>query len=135
MTTVHTSYLQQLRTSSKHLRSGSQVETDAPIDNNGKGERFSPTDLVATALGTCMLTVMGIYARKYGLVLDGARTEVVKVMAANPRRIKEIQLEIHLPGSHWTGEQRKELEEVGRNCPVALSLHPDLEQTVVFHYF
>lgn len=135
MATITTTYLSQLRIESKHVKSGNQVLTDAPTDNHGKGETFSPTDLLATALGTCMLTLMGIHGRKEGLVLDGATAETIKVMGTNPRRVSELEIELRIPGKSWTQEQREFLEEKGLACPVAMSLHPDLTQKVRFSYF
>ena len=118
-----------LRTTCTHLQSGSDFETDAPVDNNGKGERFSPTDLLATSLAACMLTVMGIKARTLGFDLDGVRTEVLKIMKSDPRRVGGIQLSFHIP-EHLAGLDDKTktiLRNTGETCPVIKSLHPDLE--------
>lgn len=124
-------YLGDLRTECTHLRSGSTYITDAPVDNHGKGEAFSPTDTVATGLANCMITVMGIKARDLGVDLTGSTAEVTKHMAASPRRISKIELNMYLPAA--VGEKhRKILENTGRTCPVALSLHPELEQVVQF---
>lgn len=116
-----------------HGPSGSAIETDAPKDNNGKGERFSPTDLVGAALGSCMLTVMAIAAEKDGLELAGATAEVTKEMAANPRRISVLTVTLRLP-RHVPQERRAFLEQVGHGCPVARSLHPDLALRVSFNW-
>lgn len=132
MTAIVT-YQEGLRTVCKHIRSGSTFITDAPPDNHGKGEFFSPTDLTATSLATCMLTVMGIYAEKNGISLDGARAEVTKFMANDPRRIIKAKVELFMPEKIPQAE-RKKLEDIAINCPVAKSLHPSIEQEVIFHY-
>ena len=121
-----------LRTTCTHLRSGNAFETDAPVDNNGKGERFSPTDLMATSLGTCMITVMGIKARTMGFDLDGVKIEVEKVMKAEPRRVGGINLFFHFPDELKTIEAKTKeiLKTIGNNCPVAKSIHPDIEVKV-----
>lgn len=120
-----------LRTTCTHLKSGSDFETDAPPDNNGRGERFSPTDLMATSLATCMITVMGIKARTMNLDLDGVKIEVEKIMKANPRRIGGINLSFHIPESLDVDEKTKTiLKNTGNTCPVQLSLHPDIEVNV-----
>jgi len=118
-----------LRTTCTHLRSGSSFETDAPVDNNGKGERFSPTDLMATSLATCMITVMGIKARSMGMDLDDVKIEVLKIMKADPRRIGGIELTFHIPDAlKNVDEKTKEiLKHTGITCPVQLSIHPDIQ--------
>ncbi len=133
--TSEVTYTGDLRTEAVHLRSGNRLITDAPVDNRGKGEAFSPTDLVATALASCMLTIMGIRARDKGWAIEGARATVNKIMASNPRRIARVEIDIHLPsGKTWTDEQRHVLEEAARTCPVCRSLHPELEVAVRFHW-
>ncbi|GAA4329939.1 OsmC family protein [Flaviaesturariibacter amylovorans] len=121
-----------LRTTCTHLRSGSTFETDAPTDNNGKGERFSPTDLLATSLAACMITVMGIKARTMGLDLDGVTIDVEKIMKAEPRRVGGINLTFHFPEALRNIEQKQKdiLKNTGHTCPVAQSIHPDLEVNV-----
>jgi uncharacterized OsmC-like protein len=133
MTKIQGKYLGQLRTQSIHLPSGDELLTDAPTDNHGKGETFSPTDLVATALGSCMVTIMGIYAAGRDIDLSGTYWETEKVMASNPRRIAAIRIRLHLPQSIAASERPK-LEHAARNCPVALSLSTDLEQDIQFFY-
>jgi uncharacterized OsmC-like protein len=125
-------YNGELRTTCTHLRSGSFFETDAPVDNNGKGERFSPTDLMATSLATCMITVMGIKARSMGFDLDGAEVEVEKIMKADPRRVGGINLFFHLPENlHNLDEKTKSiLKHIGNTCPVQQSIHPDIAVNV-----
>ena len=121
-----------LRTTCLHLRSGSDFETDAPVDNNGKGERFSPTDLMATSLATCMVTVMGIKARTMGFDLDGVEVEVEKIMKQEPRRVGGINLFFSIPPSLLEiGQKEKDiLMRTGINCPVQFSLHPDIEVNI-----
>jgi len=128
--TVH--YIGDLRTNNTHLKSGNTIITDAPTDNHGKGEAFSPTDLVATALANCMLTVMGIKANAKGINMDDAKAEVTKVMASNPRRIAEVHVKITMPKNNYSEEDKKLLEHTARTCPVAKSLHGDLVQKVEF---
>ena len=118
-----------LRTTLTHLKSGSRFETDAPVDNHGKGERFSPTDLLATSLGTCMITVMGIKARSMGFDLEGIRIEVLKIMKADPRRVSGIELHFHIPEvlQKIDADKKEILKDTGENCPVMKSIHPDIE--------
>jgi len=132
-TTSTIEYLGNLRTQATHTQSGQQITTDAPTDNNGKGEFFSPTDLCATSLASCMLTIMGIKAESMGIELGYIRVDCQKIMAANPRRIAEIHLSLHLAGT-YTAQQQQVLEAAAINCPVAKSLHPDILQNVVFHW-
>ncbi|MCK7556914.1 OsmC family protein [Chitinophaga sedimenti] len=111
------------------------VETDAPVDNNGKGERFSPTDLVSSALGSCMLTIMGITARNHGWNIDGTKVSILKIMGTEPRRITGINVEMTMPEGHGLGEkERTILERAALTCPVAKSLHPDIVQDVKFNW-
>ena len=125
-------YLGELRTEAVHLQSGNIIITDAPTDNQGKGEAFSPTDLCATALASCMLTIMGISARNHNIQIEGTTAAVHKIMAANPRRIEAIEINIHFPIKPFTDLQKKLLETAGRTCPVALSLHENIEQRINF---
>jgi len=127
-------YKGELRTDCKHLQSGTIIETDAPTDNNGKGERFSPTDLIATALGSCILTTMAI-KMEAEIDLIGTRLEVTKLMVANPRRIGEIKVDIYFPENLQADDRQKTmLENLAHACPVSKSLHPDLKQTIQFFY-
>ncbi len=133
--TSKVTYSGALRTKAIHIASGSEIETDAPTDNHGKGERFSPTDLVATALATCMVTVMGITANTHGINIDGTACEVEKIMAQNPRRIGEIKVVIAFPAAHdYDAKQRKILEHAALTCPVLESLHPYCKKTVSFNW-
>lgn len=133
MSTSKVTYLGNLRTENEHLQSKSTYITDAPTDNNGKGEAFSPTDTVATGLANCMITVMGIKARDMNVNMDGTTAMVTKTMAANPRRISKIEIVLNFP----TGideKSRKILENTGRTCPVIQSLHPDIEKVIEFKW-
>ncbi len=134
MTTSTVLYLKNLRTEATHLRSGSKILTDAPVDNHGEGQNFSPTDLLATSLASCMLTIMGITANKHQIKLDQPEAEVLKIMNQAPRRVKEIQILIRFPQSRLDDKSKKILEEAALTCPVALSLNPEINQKVDFRY-
>ncbi len=124
-------YQGDLRTVATHLRSGSLIETDAPVDNKGKGERFSPTDLLATSLATCILTTMGIAGDTHGINIDGTECEVEKIMASDPRRVAEVKIAIQFPKNNsYSDKEKVILERIAHTCPVAISLHPDLKQTI-----
>lgn len=131
MATVETTYVGGFRTENIHLQSGTQIITDAPTDNQGKGEAFSPTDLLAASLGTCMLTTMAIRTAKNDIDMDGAKCSITKIMAANPRRVSEIVVKFTFPKA-YTDEQKRLLEDAALTCPVYYSLHPDLVKTVDF---
>lgn len=133
--TAEVTYLGELRTEAVHTQSGTRILTDAPKDNHGKGEAFSPTDLLATSLASCALTTIGILAKRDGLTIDitGAKTEVVKVMAADPRRVSEIHLKISFTRS-YSEKEKKMIEHTFHTCPVAKSLHPDIKQVVEFKH-
>ncbi|QMW00456.1 OsmC family protein [Spirosoma foliorum] len=137
MATIHIDYLGGLRTDCVHLQSGTHINTDAPTDNQGLGEAFSPTDLVANALGSCIITTMAIFARRDGIDLTGSELDVTKVMTTQPpRRIARIEVNLTLRASREgeaflpDDETRARLEKIAHTCPVAISLHPDLEQAV-----
>lgn len=125
-------YKGDLRTTCTHLKSGSHFETDAPVDNNGKGERFSPTDLLATSLAACMITVMGIKARTMGFDLNDVKIEVLKIMKADPRRVSGIDLTFHFPDTLKDIEETTKtiLKNTGYTCPVMKSIHLDMEVKV-----
>ena len=128
-------YTGELRTTATHIASGNEIVTDAPVDNHGKGEAFSPTDLASTSLATCMLTVMGILARNKGINIEGTKAKVLKVMASDPRRISKIEIEINFPESENYSEKEKDmLKHTALTCPVALSLHPDIIQEITFNF-
>ena len=133
MSTSKVTYLGSLRTECKHLQSGNTYITDAPTDNHGKGEAFSPTDTVATGLANCMLTMMGIKANELKVNLEGATATVTKTMASNPRRISKIEVVFHLPEIS-DQKIRKILEKTAETCPVHYSLHPDIEKKITFHW-
>jgi uncharacterized OsmC-like protein len=124
-----------LRTVARHLRSGTTIETDAPVDNNGKGERFSPSDLVATALGSCMLTIMGMRASEMNVDLKGTKIEVEKIMKQDPRRIGGLNLTFHFPQALELNErQQKIFQKAAETCPVAFSINADIELNVNFNW-
>ena len=126
-------YKGDLRTEAIHLQSGNTIITDAPVDNEGKGKAFSPTDLVATALASCMLTIMGIIAKRDGIMIEGTTADVEKIMVSNPRRIGEIRLKINFP--HLiSGKDQVKLERAAHTCPVSGSIHNDLNEIVEFIY-
>lgn len=128
-------YEGELRTVATHLQSGTVIETDAPVDNQGKGERFSPTDLVVTALGSCMITIMGIKARDMDVDLQGMKISVMKHMKADPRRISGIDLTFEFPETLQLEEKKRTiLERAAHTCPVMYSIHPDIEVKVVFNW-
>ena len=134
MNTSEVIYKGDLRTTAIHLKSGQQIITDAPTDNSGKGEAFSPTDLLATSLGCCMLTVMGIVAKRHSINMDNTKVEILKVMADSPRRVAEIHIDIHFPKNNYTDKEKELLEHTALACPVAKSLHPDIKQKTRFHF-
>ena len=131
--TSKVTYTGNLRTKSEHLRSGDSFITDAPIDNNGLGQAFSPTDTVATGLASCMITMMGIKANGLEVDLTNSTAEVIKHMEANPRRISKIEVKLSLP-SNVSEKNRKILEHTANTCPVLYSLHPDIEKEISFHW-
>lgn len=127
-------YEGQLRTQAVHLKSNTKIVTDAPTDNHGKGESFSPTDLVATALASCMLTVMGIVADRHNWELKGTKATIRKIMESNPRRIGAVEIDIQMAGMNFEEDAKKLLERTALHCPVAKSLNAELEQKVQFIY-
>jgi uncharacterized OsmC-like protein len=133
MVTSKITYLGELRTSSIHINSNSEIISDAPLDNNGKGEAFSPTDTVANALGSCMLTMMGIKARDLGVDFTGSTTEITKVMGVDPRRITEIHVVFNM---NIKPEEKVKtiLENTAKTCPVLYSLHPDIKKDITFNW-
>lgn len=134
MVAIQVEYQGDLHCKAVHGPSGSELTTDAPKDNQGRGESFSPTDLVATALGSCMVTVMGILARTLNIDISGTTATVEKEMtAAAPRRIQRLRVKIHVPQSH-SSEDREKLERAVRTCPVHRSLHPDVEIPIEFSW-
>jgi uncharacterized OsmC-like protein len=134
METVRIEYIGELRTRAKHMRSGDEFITDAPVDNQGKGEAFSPTDLLATSLGTCAITTIGIVARNHGFNIDGAEVKVTKIMYSDPRRVGEVIIEMNFPKNDYTEKQKEIIRRTAEHCPVNKSLHPDLIQTFHFNF-
>ena len=134
MTTIKSSYLGNLRTESTHVQSNTNLLTDAPLDNNGKGEAFSPTDLVASALGSCMITIMGIIAARDGFGLEGLTWEVTKIMQSSPRKIEEIKIDFFWDKPSNDPSVYQKLKNAARTCPVALSLDPSIKQTLNFNF-
>lgn len=136
MATIHIDYLGDLRTDCQHIQSGTHINTDAPTDNQGRGEAFSPTDLVANALGTCIITTMAIFARRDGVELKGSTLEVTKVMTSQPpRKIARIEIDLQLRTAEPISDAvRLKLEKIAHTCPVALSLHPDVVQQVTMQW-
>jgi len=126
-------YLGDLRTEAVHLQSGDRILTDAPKDNEGKGEAFSPTDLVATSLASCMISVMGIKARHHGIDINGTKADVVKEMGVNPRHINAIRINIYFPQT-YSKKERELLERTAPTCPVGNSLSENLKEDITFHY-
>lgn len=127
-------YEGNLRTRITHLYSGTEVLTDAPLDNQGLAQAFSPTDLAASSLGSCMITIIGIKARDMGIDISGTTAIVTKVMASEPRRISEIQVTLSFPKQDYTDKTKTIIENAARNCPVAKSLHPDIKQNINFEW-
>jgi putative redox protein len=134
MITIKTTYLGELRTENIHVQSGNKVITDAPLDNRGRGEFFSPTDLLATALGSCIMTIMGIKARDNNIDIEGTEVEVTKIMASDPRRVAEVVVEFYFPDKVYSDDEKQLVESVAGISPVPLSLHPDLKQTIRFNW-
>lgn len=131
METAKTKYIGDLRTEIVHLRSGSVITTDAPVDNKGKGENFSPTDMVASALGSCIFTIMGIAAREHGFTIDGSSCKITKIMTDSPRKIGEVKIEFNFSGNSYSEKQKKILQHCVKTCPVALSLNESVYQNVI----
>jgi len=133
MTKFSTTYIGNLQTEAIHLKSGSKIITEAPEDNNGKGSMFSPTDMFAASLASCMMTIMAIAGQAHGFSIDGMRIETEKVMGANPRRVAELKLDIYLPKKDYTEREMRFIESSVKTCPVANSIHPDIVKTITYH--
>ncbi|MCX6255982.1 MAG: OsmC family protein [Bacteroidia bacterium] len=130
METARTKYIGDLRTEIIHVRSDCVITTDAPVDNKGKGENFSPTDMVAAALGSCIFTIMGIAAREHAFSIDGTSCKITKIMTDNPRKIGEIKIDFDFTTGSYTDKQKKILEYCVKTCPVALTLNESVFQNV-----
>ncbi len=128
--TSKVTYKGALRTEAVHLKSGNTIITDAPVDNHGNGEAFSPTDLTVTSLGSCILTIMGIAASRKDIDINGATADIKKIMASDPRRIARIEINITMPANNYSDKDKKLLEKAAHHCPVGLSLHDNTEEVV-----
>ena len=133
MPDISIKYEGNLRTTATHLKSGSRISTDAPIDNRGKGEKFSPTDLFATALGSCMLTIMGITAQAYGFSINGSNIEIDKKMGKNPRKVSHIKIIINING-RFSDKEKQLLMNAAKHCPVSKSIHSDIKEEIIFNF-
>jgi uncharacterized OsmC-like protein len=125
-------YQGSLRTQANHVKSGEVFITDAPVDNNGKGEAFSPTDILATSLAACAITIMGIAANTHGIDIDGTRADILKHMASDPRRVSGVDITFYMPERPYDKKEKAILEKAALTCPVAKSLHPDILQNLTF---
>ncbi|MCT4562539.1 MAG: OsmC family protein [Crocinitomicaceae bacterium] len=134
METVRISYKGGLRTECTHVKSGQTLVTDAPVDNNGRGEAFSPTDLLATAYGSCMLTIAGIYCDKHGVEMKGAEVGVEKIMLADPRRVGKLVMVLDFSVNEWTEDVQKRVKAAALACPVAKSVSADMELDITFKF-
>jgi putative redox protein len=126
-------YRSSLRTELTHLSSGTTIYTDAPVDNQGKGQSFSPTDLLTASLASCMMTIIGIAAKTHGFNIDQTHYEITKIMSSQPRKVAKIKIELFFPNTYSEHDQAV-IEQITKTCPVALSLHPELTQEVIIHY-
>ena len=134
MATISVKYLGDLRVECTHMQSGTKIITDAPVDNHGKGQAFSPTDLCATALGACAMTIIGLYAQNHGVDVTGAEMEITKSMSADPRRIGKVEVIFTMPDRPYSEKEKIVMERAAHTCPVHLSLHPDVEQVFTFNW-
>ena len=134
MKKLSSSYLGELRISSLHQKSGSTIETDAPVDNNGKGTRFSPTDLLATSYLNCMITIIGIYCDQNGIKFANCEGEVDKIMIDNPRRVGGLDIVLDLTSNNWNDKEKRRIENAAKNCPVAKSVSPEIKINIEFKY-
>jgi putative redox protein len=134
MPTIHTRYIGALRTEATHVASGVSLITDAPLDNQGKGESFSPTDTLCAALTSCMFTIMGIAARTHHIMIDGIQADTTKYMASDPRRVTRIEIRIYGFPETYSDKEKAILQKAAYTCPVALSIHPEIEQDIRFEF-
>jgi len=133
MSDISISYKGELRTLITHNTTGELIQTDAPIDNNGKGRKFSPTDLFVSSLGSCMLTIMGITANSHGFSIDGSSIDIKKIMGKSPRRIKEINININITG-RLSDKERELVIRAAKHCPVSKSINPDIDEKISFNF-
>lgn len=134
MPNVKATYLGDLRVESTHLASGTTIISDAPVDNQGKGESFSPTDLCVTALASCAMIIIGIYGKTHNVDVTGTEVDITKTMSADPRRIGKIEVVFNMPDREYSPKQKTMIERAAHTCPVHLSLHPDVEQIFTFNW-
>lgn len=134
METSRVTYTGDLRTEALHVKSGQVFITDAPTDNQGRGEAFSPTDLLATSLGACAITVVGIASRTHGFNVDGTVIKITKIMASDPRRVSEVVVEMDFPPVKYSDKEKQIIRHTINTCPVGQSLHPDLKQTFIINF-
>ena len=134
METSRITYIGGLRTEAMHVKSGQIILTDAPTDNQGRGEAFSPTDLLATSLGACAITVVGIAAQTHGFDVDGTTISITKIMASDPRRVGEVIVEMNFPAVKYSEKEKSIIRHTINTCPVSKSLHPDLKQTFIINF-
>lgn len=134
MSTIAISYKGELRTELTHSASGTIITTDAPVDNNGKGEAFSPTDLLAAAYVSCMLTIIGIYCNQNGLKFANGNGEIEKIMQSGPRKIAQLNIQLHLSGNDWSEQECQKIEHAARKCPVALSVDSTMNIFIQFNF-
>jgi uncharacterized OsmC-like protein len=134
METSRVLYTGDLRTEATHVKSGQSFITDAPLDNQGRGEAFSPTDLLATSLGACAITVVGIAARTHGFNVDGTSIKITKIMASDPRRVGEVIVEMDFPAVKYTEKEKSIIRHTINTCPVGQSLNPELKQTFILNF-
>lgn len=134
MATARIEYLGNLQTKCTHLKSGQEFLTDAPVDNNGKGSAFSPTDLLATAYVSCMITIMGIHCDQNNIEFKSCIAEVTKEMASGPRRVNRLTIDFDLTGNNWTTEQKNRIIKAGEACPVAMSVSDDMEVMINYTF-
>ncbi|MEG2140921.1 MAG: OsmC family protein [Bilophila sp.] len=134
MPTIKAKYLGDLRVECTHVASGTTLISDAPVDNNGKGESFSPTDLCASALAACAMTIIGIYGKTHAVDVTGTEIDVNKTMSSDPRRIAKLEVIFTMPDRDYSPKQKTMIERAAHTCPVFLSLHPDVEQVLTFHW-
>jgi uncharacterized OsmC-like protein len=134
METSRITYTGDLRTEAVHVKSGQMFITDAPTDNQGRGEAFSPTDLLATSLGACAITVVGIASRTHGFNVDGTEIKITKIMASDPRRVSEVVVEMDFPPIKYSEKEKQIIRHTINTCPVGQSLHPDLKQTFILNF-
>ena len=133
MSDIQIIYSGELRTVATHLQSGNEIITDAPIDNKGRGEMFSPTDLFATSLGSCMLTIMGITAQTHSLNIDGSYVQIDKIMGKEPRRVASLDIRVNIKGK-LNEKHKKILIKAAEHCPVSKSIHPDINENITFNF-